>query len=137
MINGSFPKVKESYNLKSKHEIHKQNKENEEVISKIKQEANDTTSKLNQQIILERGKMILEQQEKAKHLEEVFIMKSQRLDEDWGEMEAREQAWQDEKADILKEVQRLKAEATRMVKMLAMEYEEENISEDRKRSLNQ
>ena len=51
--------------------------------------------------------------------------------------EEREKAWQDEKADILKEVQRLKAEATRMVKILAMEYEEENLSEDKKRSLSQ
>ena len=137
MINGSFPTAKESYNLKLTNEIHKQNKENEEIISKIKQEANDTTSKLNQQIILERGKLILEQQEKAKHMEEVLMMKSQRLDDAWGKIEERDQAWQDEKAEILKEVQRLKAEAIRMVKILAMEYEEENLSEDKKRSLSQ
>ena len=51
--------------------------------------------------------------------------------------EEREQAWQDEKADILEEVQRLKAEVTRMVRILAMEYELENLSEDKKRSLSQ
>ena len=32
--------------------------------------------------------------------------------------EEREQAWKDEKADILEEVQILKAEATQMVKIL-------------------
>merc|ERR1719483_1531384 len=49
----------------------------------------------------------------------------------------REEPWQDEKADAIKEVQRLKAEAIRMVKILAMEYEEDNLNEDKKRSLSQ
>merc|ERR1719483_1036450 len=49
----------------------------------------------------------------------------------------REEPWQDEKADAIKEVQRLKAEAIRMVKILAMEYEEDNLNEDQKRSLSQ
>merc|ERR1719232_1391765 len=50
-------------------------------------------------------------------------------------VEKREQAWQEEKDDILKEVQRLKAEASKMVAILAAEYEEENLSEEKKRSL--
>merc|ERR1719483_2061183 len=49
----------------------------------------------------------------------------------------REEPWQDEKADAIKEVQRLKAEAIRMVKILAMEYEEDDLSEEKKRSLSQ
>ena len=49
----------------------------------------------------------------------------------------RDHARKDERADVLKEVQRLKAEATQMVQILAMEYEEENISENKRRSLSQ
>merc|ERR1712198_155542 len=37
--------------------------------------------------------------------------------------------------DILEEVQRLKAEASKMIQILAEEYEEENLSEEKKRSL--
>ena len=49
--------------------------------------------------------------------------------------EKREEAWQEEKAEVVLEVQRLKAEASKMVNLLAMEYEEENLSEEKKRSL--
>ena len=35
----------------------------------------------------------------------------------------------------MREVQRLKAEAGRMVALLAAEYEEENLTEERRRSL--
>ena len=50
-------------------------------------------------------------------------------------VEKREGEWQQEKEDILAEVQRLKAEASKMVSILAAEYEEENLSEEKKRSL--
>ena len=46
-------------------------------------------------------------------------------------------SWEKERSEVLNEVQRLKAEATTMVKILATEYEEENLSEDKKRSLSQ
>jgi hypothetical protein len=137
MINSSFPAAKESYASNLKDEIQKHITGNEGIISKMKQKANDTTEKLKQQIILERGKMTLERQIKEKHLEKVFKIKSQKLDDAQKKIEERDQAWHDEKAEVLKEVQRLKAEATRMVKILAMEYEEENLSEDKKRSLSQ
>merc|ERR1711915_778669 len=52
-------------------------------------------------------------------------------------VETREKAWREEKDEVLKEVQRLKAEASKMVKILAMEYEEEYLSEEKKRSLTQ
>ena len=81
MVNISFSTANESFASKLNHEIQKHIKENEEVISGIKQKANDTSDKLNQQIILERGEIISEQQIKAKHLEEVFKIKSQRLDD--------------------------------------------------------
>merc|ERR1712117_459610 len=50
-------------------------------------------------------------------------------------VETRELEWQQEKEDILQEVQRLKAEASKMIKILAEEYEDENLSEEKKRSL--
>merc|ERR1711936_705187 len=50
-------------------------------------------------------------------------------------VEKREEVWQEEKVEILSEVQRLKAEASKMVQILALEYEEENMSEEKKRSL--
>merc|ERR1712227_869727 len=57
------------------------------------------------------------------------------LEESLTMVEKRELEWQEEKADILKEGQRLKAEASEMVSILAAEYEEENLSEEKKRSL--
>merc|ERR1712128_95410 len=81
--------------------------------------------------------MFAEQQEDSKHLEEEFRMKEGRLDQSIKQIEEREQAWQDERSDILKEVQSLKAEASKMVKIMAMDYEEDNLSEDKKKSLSQ
>ena len=88
--------------------------------------------------------MFAEQQENSKHLEDDYRMKEDRLnqslalfEESLKLLEEREQAWEDERSEVLTEVQRLKAEATKMVKILAMEYEEDNVSEDKKRSLSQ
>merc|ERR1719312_205156 len=112
--------------------------DNDKLMTKAKNEANDKITRLNQQIVLERAKMISEQQEISRNLEAEFRIKEEDLNDSIQEIENREKAWQDERADILKEVQRLKAEATRMVKILALEYEEdENLSEDKKRSLTQ
>ena len=105
--------------------------------TKAKNIANERISQLNKQIVLERVKMFAEQQEDSKHLEEEFRMKEGRLDQSIKQIEEREQAWQDERSDILKEVQSLKAEASKMVKIMAMDYEEDNLSEDKKKSLSQ
>ena len=118
-------------------EISQYIKDNEGLILVTKSAANETITKLNQQILLERANMIAEQQENFKNLEVEYKMKEDRLYETMHQIQERDQAWQEEKADVLKEVQRLKAEATRMVKILAMEYEEENLSEDKKISLSQ
>jgi len=119
-------------------------KELENVKTNAKNAANETISQLNKQIVLERAKMLSEQQNNCKRMEEEFKMKEDRLnhslalfEESLTLLEKREQEWQDEKANILTEVQRLKADATKMVKILAMEYEEEDLSEDKKRSLSQ
>jgi len=130
-------KEKGMFILNLNNEIKSIKQENEETILNVKNKANFTISKINQQIVLERGKMIAEQQENARNLEQEFTMKHERVKASSKLIEEREQAWKDEKDDVLKEVQRLKAEATRMVKILAMEYEGDNLSEDKRRSLSQ
>ena len=107
-----------------------------------KNSANQTISELNKQIVTERAKMFAEQQEVKKRLEEEFNMKETRLQQSLSALqdslailEKREEAWQEEKAEVVLEVGRLKAEASKMVSLLALEYEEENLSEEKKRSL--
>jgi len=113
--------------------------ENEKTLAKCKNEANDTITALTEQVTKEKKNALEEFERKEKELEEQFKTKSCRLNEALKHVKEREQAWQDEKGDILDEVQRLKAEATKMVKILAMEYEEgeEDLNEDKKRSLSQ
>ena len=113
--------------------------ENEKTLAKCKNEANNTITVLTEQVTKEKKNALEEFERKAKELEEQFKTKNFRLSEALKQVEEREQAWQDEKGDILDEVQRLKAEATKMVKILAMEYEEgeEDLNEDKKRSLSQ
>eukprot|EP00092_Neocalanus_flemingeri_P070157 GFUD01086076.1.p1 GENE.GFUD01086076.1~~GFUD01086076.1.p1 ORF type:complete len:635 (+),score=205.79 GFUD01086076.1:374-2278(+) len=142
--NIEIEKEKEMFLVKLLQEKEKHRKDLEIAENNAKNSANETISQLNKQIVLERAKMFAEHQENSKNLEEEFRMKEDRLnqslalfEESLNLIEKREQAWQDERADVLKEVQRLKEEATRMVKILAMEYEEENLSEDKKRSLSQ
>jgi galactokinase/mevalonate kinase-like predicted kinase len=88
--------------------------------------------------------MFAEHQENSKNLEEEFRMKEDRLNkslnllnQSLNVIEEREQAWQDEKREVLKEVKRLKEEATRMAKMLAMEYDADNLSKEKRQSLSQ
>ena len=130
------------YHLKQLESEEKHRKELEDVKISCKNSANETISQLNKQIVTERAKMFSEQQEIKKRLEEEFKMKESRLqqslsclEESLTMVEKREQVWQEEKAEILSEVQRLKAEASKMVSILALEYEEENMSEEKKRSL--
>ena len=127
----------ESYNFKLKEARTIAGKENEAAMMKAKHETDDKIRKLNQQIILERGKLLAEQQQNATNLEAEFKMKEERLDESFKMIKEKDQAWQDERADVLEEVQRLKAEATKMVKILSMEYEEDNLSEEKKGILSQ
>jgi len=129
--------VIESFNQKFQEAKNIAEKENQEAIQKARIETDETIRKLNQQITSEKQKLFVEQQENAKNLEEEFKMKEERLNESLKQIQERDQAWQDERADILEEVQRLKAEATKMVKILAMEYEEDNLSEERKDILSQ
>ena len=133
---------KNLYHLKLLEEKEKHRKEMENIKIIAKNSANETISQLNKQIVTERAKIFTEQQEMKETMENEFRLKEEKLqkslaclEESLTMVEKRELEWQEEKADILKEVQRLKAEASKMVAILAAEYEEENLSEEKKRSL--
>jgi len=102
-----------------------------------KNEANRTISELNKEVVAERGKLVADQQALSSKLEEEWKVKEEKLQKSLCEVEGRERQWQEERAEVLAEVQRLKAEASRMVAILAMEAEEENLSEEKKLSLGQ
>merc|ERR1712142_1349608 len=130
-------KVKESYDAKFAEIKADLRRDLERANIEAKNATNETISNLNKQIIEERGKILTEQQENSKQLQEEFRLKTEQLNKSFKDIEKRELAWQEEKQDVLNEVQRLKADATRMAKLLAMEYEEETSHEDKKRSLTQ
>merc|ERR1719403_577033 len=109
----------------------------ETAMMEAKNEANRTISELNKEVVAERGKLVADQQALSSKLEEEWIMKEEKLQKSLCEVEGRERQWQEERAEVLAEVQRLKAEASRMVAILAMEAEEENLSEEKKLSLGQ
>ena len=133
---------KRFHQLKLLEETEKHRAEVSEVKISCKNAANQTISELNKQIVTERAKMFTEQQEIKKRLEEEFNMKESRLQQSVSTLqgslatfEKREEAWREEKAEVVLEVGRLKAEASKMVSLLALEYEEENLTEEKKRSL--
>merc|ERR1711892_1109567 len=130
-------KVKQTYETKLLEAKENHKKVLEKAMTKAKNEANENVSHLNKQIIHEREKMFSEQKSNNKHLENEFRMKEDRLNKSMIEIEEREQTWQEEKQEVLIEVQRLKAEATQMASVLAIEYDEDNIGEDKKLSLSQ
>jgi len=130
-------KVKESYDAKFAEIKADLRRDLERANIEAKNATNETISNLNKQIIQERGKILTEQQENSKQLQEEFRLKTEQLNQSFKDIEKRELAWQEEKQDVLNEVQRLKADATRMAKLLAMEYEEETSHENKKRSLTQ
>merc|ERR1719403_395692 len=109
----------------------------ETAMMEAKNEANRTISELNKEVVAERGKLVADQQALSSKLEEEWIMKEEKLQKSLCEVEGRERQWQEERAEVLAEVQRLKAEASRMVAILAMEAEEENLTEEKRLSLGQ
>jgi len=130
-------KVQQSYDVKL-NEMKAEMMKNLEIANiEAKNMANETISKLNKQVIQERGKILAEQQENSKQLQEEFRLKNEQLNQSLRDIEERETSWQEERQDVLNEVQRLKADATRMAKLLAMEYEDDNCLGNKKRSLSQ
>jgi len=130
-------KVRQSYDAKLNEMKAEMMKNLEIANTEAKNLANETISKLNKQVIQERGKILAEQQESSKQLQEEFRLKNEQLNQSLKEIEERETSWQEERQDVLNEVQRLKADATRMAKLLAMEYEDDNCLGNKKRSLSQ
>ena len=104
---------KNGYHLQILEEKEKHRKEVENAKIIAKNSANETISQLNKQIVSERAKMFSEQQEMKKRMEEEFRMKENRLqqslaclEESLTLVEVRERGWQQEREEILQEVQR-------------------------------
>ena len=116
-------------------ELNKHKKDVQEAVLNANNRANETITNLNKEIALERGKQKEEHEEVVRKLSVELKDKERKIQEAFVEIEQREQSWQDDKEDVLREIQRLKAEASKMVSILAAEYEEENLSEEKKRSL--
>ena len=106
-------------------------------LANVQNDANKTISHLKAQVLIEKGEIVNQQQESFKVLEEKLKSKENKLNESIKSIEEREDLWEKEKADVLEEVQRLKAEALHMVSKLASEYEEENSGDEKRRSLSQ
>ena len=102
---------------------------------RVKNDANETITKLNDDAVQEKTNLIQEHNEIVKQLKMKLEEKDERVELAYKEIEEREAAWSDEKDDIIREVQRLKSEASKMIRILAEEYEDEEMSEERKRSL--
>ena len=109
----------------------------EKEIIDAKNNANQTLSQLNQELLDEKDRIFVQNKNECDLLEVQIKAKTNQVNESLKLVETREKAWREEKDEVLKEVQRLKAEASKMVKILAMEYEEENLTEEKKRSLTQ
>ena len=131
-----------NFHLKLLEEREKHRKEVEHAKIIAKNTANETISQLNKQIVSERAKMFAEQQEMKKRMEEDFRMKEDRLQESLKALESslslverRELEWQQEKVAMVEQVDKMRTDRELMVTRLAEEYEEENMSEERKRSL--
>ena len=116
-------------------ELNKHKKDVQEAVLNANNRANETITNLNKEIALEKVKQKEEHEEVVRKLSVELKDKEEKIQEAFVEIEQREQSWQDEKEDVLREIQRLKAEASKMVSILAAEYEEENLSEEKKRSL--
>ena len=102
---------------------------------KITNEANESISRLTGQLEAEKTKILQEQQRTVEGLRRDLSEREEKLSEAFQGISEREEAWREEKAEVVLEVGRLKAEASKMVSLLALEYEEENLTEEKKRSL--
>ena len=111
--------------------------ENEIALSQAKISTEETIKMLNEQFELEKEDLSNQQNELINKLQDEYKEKEEKLQQSFKEIEERDKAWQDERAEILKEIQRLKEEATKIMKILAMEFEEEFLTEERKNILGQ
>jgi len=111
--------------------------ENEIALSQAKISTEETIKMLNEQFEMEKEDLSNKQNELINKLQNEYKEKEEKLQQSFTEIEERDKAWQEERAEILKEIQRLKEEATKIMKILAMEFEEEFLTEERKNILGQ
>jgi len=133
--DSTLKQAQANYNKQLNQEISKHKKEMEEALLEANNVARETINKLNLDVKEEKEKMKEKQTLELYKITSELNDKDKQMKEAFEEIEQREQAWQDEREDIISEVQRLKAEASKMIQILAEEYEEENLSEEKKRSL--
>jgi len=133
--DSTLKQAQANYNKQLNQEISKHKKEMEEALLEANNVARETINKLNRDVKEEKEKMKEKQTLELNKITSELNDKEKQMKEAFEEIEQREQAWQDEREDIISEVQRLKAEASKMIQILAEEYEEENLSEEKKRSL--
>jgi len=133
--DSTLKQAQANYNKQLNQEISKHKKEMEEALLEANNVARETINKLNRDDKEEKEKMKEKQTLELNKITSELNDKDKQMKEAFEEIEQREQAWQDEREDIISEVQRLKAEASKMIQILAEEYEEENLSEEKKRSL--
>ena len=130
-----FSSAREFHNEKLERAVSASRAENQQTVMKITNEANESISRLTDQLEAEKARILQEQQQTVERLRRELSEREEKLAEAYQGISQREEAWEEEKAEVVLEVQRLKAEASKMVSLLALEYEEENLSEEKKRSL--
>merc|ERR1711915_523079 len=125
--------------MKSKleEEVMRLRREDENLIAKTQLDTTKMISRVIDQNKEQRDNILIEQQVNVKNLEMEFKEKKRTLMESLKRFEEQEKASKIEKDEVLKEVQKLKDEARKMVSILAMEYEKDPFSENKKQSLTQ
>ena len=134
-MNISSLSAQQFYTEKLERELAASRAETQQTVMKITNEANESISRLTGQLEAEKTKILQEQQRTVEGLRRDLSEREEKLSEAFQGISEREEAWREEKAEVVLEVGRLKAEASKMVSLLALEYEEENLTEEKKRSL--
>ena len=134
-MNISSLSAQQFYTEKLEQELAASRAETQQTVMKITNEANESISRLTEQLEAEKTKILQEQQRTVEGLRRDLSEREEKLSEAFQGISEREEAWREEKAEVVLEVGRLKAEASKMVSLLALEYEEENLTEEKKRSL--
>ena len=134
-MNISPLSAQQFYTEKLEQELAASRAETQQTVMKITNEANESISRLTGQLEAEKTKILQEQQRTVEGLRRDLSEREEKLSEAFQGISEREEAWREEKAEVVLEVGRLKAEASKMVSLLALEYEEENLTEEKKRSL--
>ena len=85
-------------------ELNKHKKDVQEAVLNANNRANETITNLNKEIALEKVKQKEEHEEVVRKLSVELMDKEEKIQEAFAEIEHREQSWQDEKEDVLREI---------------------------------